>query len=347
MRINIDEILNNINRLEQLYSSTTNENKRIEIRRDINFLYMIYNYISFSNKQFDMRDELFNGFMCEKNRETISFFCKFAPRLKENLVIYSGGIRLPWKYSRDSEISNKEYDRLVSSFLIDTETRLYEIYDLLKKKNMIELNPRKYNFHRYAYGLNVHILSQDISYILSRFNNKISTTSILPHEIGHSLLLDGTTSTRDLVHKNGSVFCESYSIFIEMIFFDYLKSTRYHKNAFLEEHNKLSSFLAYIENHFTSILKLEEISISDNESIFDIHERSDIFQLKLMMSTLLAMYFTDLYRNNKDRFNCTLNDFISMFGHCTDEEIMSYFGLENMVKSTNNVLENYVRTYKK
>ena len=46
--------------------------------------------------------------------------------------------------------------------------------------------------------------------------------------------MKGTNSTRGLVNKNSSIFFEAYSIFLEFIFFDFLRNTKYSKNAIRE-----------------------------------------------------------------------------------------------------------------
>ena len=116
------------------------------------------------------------------------------------------------------KIDDKEYIELLELFLKTYDKRLLEIYNYLKEEERIELCPKRFESNKNALGLNIHLTSIDESYVLSRWNNKISSASILPHELGHAFLMKGTNSTKGLVNKNSSIFFEAYSIFLEFIF---------------------------------------------------------------------------------------------------------------------------------
>ena len=147
--------------------------------------------------------------------------------------------------------------------------------------------------------------------------------------------------------RNGSLFSEAYSIFLEMIFFDYLKDTRYSKSAFKAEYSKLDSFLAITEYLHSIILLFENMTLKDGKLYLFSSMVADTYAAKLVLSNVLAMYFVNLYRNDKKQFDREINKFFEMYGCSNDEEKLKYFGLDTMVGGTNNVFNSYIKLYKK
>ena len=256
-------------------------------------------------------------------------------------------MKLPWKFTLDKKISNCDYEKLLIDFLSVFDTRLLDIYESLKESKRIEINPKKYNIFSDALGLNVHLITSDESFILSRFNNKMSRASIIPHELGHAFIHNKTNNIDSFVCKNGSLFSEAYSIFLEMIFYDYLKNTIYFKNARSSEYNKLDSFLGISECFNSIILSFDKLTTRDGKIYLDDSSVADIYSSTLVFSNLLAMYLVNLYRNDKCKFMIKINEFFDMFGYASDEEILSYFKLEDMIYGTNSVLNEYIKTYRK
>ena len=181
--------------------------------------------------------------------------------------------------------------------------------------------------------------SIDESYVLSRWNNKISSASILPHELGHAFLMKGTNSTKGLINKNSSIFFEAYSIFLEFIFFDFLRNTKYSKNAIREEYYKLDSFFALVEHHYGEILSFGDKIISG--------ENLNTYYIRLLLSNVLAMYFTDLYRNDKITFMKEISCFFELFGCASEEELLSHFNLGKIIEGSKHVMNEYIRSYRK
>lgn len=347
MRINNNDLHSRVKRLEKLMSSTTNEVKKLELCRDIRLLKLMLNYTEGTNYEINNINLLFPRLISESNRGLMHFFSNNAVDIYKSLYGYSSGVKLPWKITLDRRITDEEYDRLLIEFFKRYDPRLLDIYESLKSGKRIETNPKKYNLSSGSLGLNVHLITSDESFIFSRFNNKIGTSSIIPHELGHSFLYQGSCDIHTFMIRNGSLFSEAYSIFLEMIFFDYLKDTRYSKSAFKAEYSKLDSFLAITEYLHSIILLFENMTLRDGKLYLFGSMVADTYAAKLVLSNVLAMYLVDLYRNNRKQFDREINKFFEMYGCSSDEDKLKTFKLDDMVSGTNNVLNSYMRLYKK
>lgn len=62
---------------------------------------------------------------------------------------------------------------------------------------------------------------------------------------------------------------------------------------------------------------------------------------------MLGMYFVSLYRFDKKKYNIMMPAFLDMYGKVTDEEILKYFKLSNLVDGSIDTLDTYVKTYRR
>lgn len=347
MHFNISELYSRLEKLESLINSSSSKIKRLEILRDIKLIKMILNYVDSTNYDISDINNLFVSAMDERNKVLIDFFSRYYKTLYNFLSIYSFDARLPWRIHISKRISTHEYEKILIDFFKSFDPRLLDLFIELKESNRIELNPKKYIVSKGAIGVNIHLITSDESYILSRFNNKVNTASIVPHEVGHAFTCRNTTDSYSFISKNSSLFSEAYSIFLEMVFFDYLKNTKYYKDGINSLYNKLDSFLAVCECFNSNILLFNDLYTKNGKIYLCDGTHADTYASKLVFSNLLAMYLLDLYRNDRKKFFIEVNTFIDMFGHASDEEILVKFNLENLVNSTNNVLDSYIKTYRK
>ena len=341
MHFNVLNLETRLKKLESLRDSTENINRKIELSRDIQSLKAMINYVSGSKYKILEGEKTFDDSLDCKTDELASFLSAHCWDIYKSLYCYTSGFRLPWRIIRDSKIEDREYFKLLESFLSSYDKRLFDIYNWLKEEERIELCPKKFERNANALGLNIHLTSLDESYVLSRWNNKISSASILPHELGHAFLMNGTNSTKGLVNKHGSIFFEAYSIFLELIFFDFLKNTKYSKNAIREEYYKLDGFIALVEHHYGEILTVckDELLIKEGKTDYT-------YSFRLILSNVLAMYFADLYRNDRKNFVRESTCFFEMLGYTSEEDLLSHFGLEKIVKGSKHVVNEYMRSYK-
>ena len=73
---------------------------------------------------------------------------------------------------------------------------------------------------------------------------------------------------------------------------------------------------------------------------------ANVYSARLVLSNVLAMYFVDLYRNDKKKFKKKISSFFEMFGYASEEELISYFNLKTIAEGSKHVVNNYMRTYR-
>lgn len=344
MHINVEEVKKRLNKLESLLKNAKGEEEKLNYSRDISTLKIILGYLS-DEKYTDFFDvSMYGKYTDLKYNEAISFFNRYSKDIYKSLYCYAVGIKLPWRLIRDVKISSSDYFKLLEDFFKSYDKRLLELYKVMEKEERIELLSKKYVINKSALGLNVHLASFNDSYIFSRFNNRISTSSVLPHELGHAFLLDGTSTTESLINKSASFFSEAYSIFLELVFFDYLRNTKYSKCAIREEYSKLDAFLMLADYQYGSILGLQNMSVKDGNLYSSDGKMVNTYSSKLMLSDILAMHLLNLHRTDKKRFLHELESFFYMFGSASDEEIMDYYNLSDMIDSSRTIINSYVKS---
>ena len=219
---------------------------------------------------------------------------------------------------------------------------MLEIYNNLVQNKKIELSIDKYEGERYVRGLCFCVGNLKETYVLSRFNNKMNTGIILPHELGHAYLFYKSDFNNEY-----NIFIEAYSIFIEFIFGDYLKNTVYAGSAFNNEYQRLDTFLGMVDYEFDNLIKLKGMNFDFPFYYTKDGSIGNVDAAKMILSNMLGMYLAHLYRFDRDRYNNEIKVFLEMYGRTTDEEILKYFGLSNLVDGSIDTLDTYVKTYRR
>ena len=348
MHFDINKLKDRLDLLEVLLNNTSDKYKRREIHNDIKKIKYLIRYIDGSMILYpdDGCDKVLGDFK-EKDDSVVAgkvvdFFNSYTDQIQFSLMCFYNRSKLPWKMRRDFRISNVKYYELIDDFLKTFNRELFELYKYLIEEKRIEISPRRYENEKYARGLCFCIGNLKETYVLSRFNNKMSTGITLPHELGHAYLLYKTN-----FNNEPNIFIEAYSIFIEFIFGDYLKNTRYSSVAFSKEYQRLDSFLGMIDYEFENLSRLKDMYFD-----FPFYYSSDgslarIDSAKMILSNMLGMYFVNLYRFDQKRYNIMMSAFLDMYGRVTDEEILKYFKLDNLVDGSIDTLSTYVKTYRR
>lgn len=348
MHFDIEELKKKLTLLNVLFNSTEDKQKKIEIFNDINKIKYLIRYIDKKALiNFNSTNERINRSLKEENddivaNEIVNFFNKYTNQIQSSLQDFSDLPRLPWKVWRNARISNKKFFELLSNFMKEFNPEMLDIYNYLVQNKRIELSIDKYEGERYARGLCFYIDSLRETYVLSRFNNRMNTGITLPHELGHAYLFYKSDFT-DI----SSIFDEAYSIFIEFIFGDYLKNTIYSGSAFNNEHRNLDIFLGMVDYEFNNLAKLREMNYN-----FPFYYTKDgsigkVDTATLILSNMLGMYLTNLYRFDKEKYKTKMKTFLEMYGKVTDEEILKYFGLDNLSSGTMSTIRTYVKNYRR
>ena len=170
----------------------------------------------------------------------------------------------------------------------------------------------------------------------------MNTGIILPHELGHAYLF-----YKSDFNNESNIFVEAYSIFIEFIFGDYLKNTVYAGSAFNNEYQRLDTFLGMVDYEFDNLIKLKGMNFDFPFYYTKDGSIGNVDTAKMILSNMLGMYLAHLYRFDRDRYNNEIKVFLEMYGRTTDEEILKYFGLSNLVDGSIDTLDTYVKTYRR
>lgn len=348
MHFDINELKSRLILLEELLNSTDDKYKKIEIFNDINKIKYLIRYID-KNALFNLYDtnEGIIGDYKEKDDDVVAgrivdFFNKYIMQIRTSIGVFSNMPKLPWRVWKNTTISNKKYFELISNFMEEFNPEMLEIYNNLVQNKRIELSIDKYEGEKYARGLCFCIGNLREAYVLSRFNNKMSTGSTLPHELGHAYLLHKAN-----FNNEPNIFIEAYSIFIEFIFGDYLKNTRYSGVAYSSEYQRLDSFLGMIDYEFANLSRLKDMYFTFPFYYYSDGSLARIDSAKMILSDMLGMYFVSLYRFDKKKYNIMMSAFLDMYGKVTDEEILKYFKLSNLVDGSIDTLDTYVKTYRR
>lgn len=348
MHFDINMLKNKLIILNKLFNSTTDKYEKIEILNDINKIKYLIKYID-KKALLDLYDsnKIVVGDYKEKDDDvvaarTIDFFNKYTSQIQSFLIDFNNIPRLPWKIWRNTKISNEKYFELISKFLKEFNPEMLDVYNYLAQNKRIELSIGKYEGERYVRGICFCISKLKETYILSKFNNKMNTGTTLIHEIGHAYLF-----YKSNFNNEPNLFVETYSIFVELIFGDYLKNTIYSSSAFNNEYQRLDTFLGIIEHEFSDLINLEGMNFK-----FPFYYTKDgsigkTNSATMILSNLLGMYFVNLYRFDRDRYNSEIKVFLEMYGRTTDEEILKYFGLNNLTEGTMETVRTYVKTYRR
>ena len=66
------------------------------------------------------------------------------------------------------------------------------------------------------------------------------------------------------------------------------------------------------------------------------------------MNNIISVSYThlDVYKRQK-KYNIMMSAFLDMYGKVTDEEILKYFKLSNLVDGSIDTLDTYVKTYRR
>ena len=228
------------------------------------------------------------------------------------------------------KLSFNEMLAYVEKFLLSTNLRLYELYRYLLLYDKISIGRKYYIFGSTSIieGIMNKIYSTGDTYIYSRFNGKLETAAILPHELAHASQFNPICEPERIQIMRYSAFSESYANFIEYLFMMFMEKSPFQKNSLDFNREVLSKF----------IYEASCNSLKDNIRIFNI---------KKTYSNLLAFYWISIYLENPNKAFEDIDWFNKNYGILTDEEIINNYGFVNLIDGTKEVINDYERKRKK
>lgn len=309
---------------EELEKDLIEIDKKLELETDINGIKQLLKdkeYIL--NAIYPKKFNVFSKYMNKENKEEML-------KVIESSQIYFRPLKNVRYSKRNTQIFN-----LITKFLDEDNFNLKNTY-----QKIINYNGIKYldNSDSY-YGSTTYITSLNKNYIqISKTKNVFEHTTLV-HELGHAKI--NFIGNKYSVNKKESIYGEAYSIFLELVFSEFLKN-----NNLLKESYEIKYFIFKQINDFSSEL---------NHEYYDYLEYSDeqnlnkfVFEFKYMYfkNMLLALQFYYMYKTNTDLTIKKITYFIDNIYKVTDNELlriieidMSAFNNENINKLYNELVE--------
>lgn len=225
--------------------------------------------------------------------------------------------------------NNKEIEKLFNSFIEEDIFGLKNVYeDVILNDGLTYVNVG----HAF-WGKNIFISSLKKNLIEIRKSNKLYEATSKVHELGHAKVNIECISNHAGMKKNS--FLESYSVFLELVFADYLKYNGLKKESF--------ELKILILRHIKSLIKmlyeqLSEYKNSEEKRSFDYFYEKNYRMLK---SYYLSLHFYFLYNDNPKDALKIINSFIKEVKVLDDNEIIKKFNLNEKCFSNNNAYKLY------
>ena len=267
----------------------------------------------------------------EVKKKKVDYLGKNLSELTFRLDFLQYAEHLPVFLFVKKTIPEKDFVELVERFLLRFEFDLLTIYNRIVSHNALHLSPKPF-FDSMSLGITNYLATFNISYVQTTFNGEITRMPCLPHEIGHAYQFNGVDHKR-IEEMGYSVFREAFPHFVELAFIDFLKTTKYFKNAMNLERSFLEGMAVIRDLYGSEYMSTEKIIGIDSNSFRN--NRGDEIAMPdtcRFVSKVLALYFLDLYRHHKDGIDI-IADFNEMFRVGKEYEFVSRIPNEDLIKS--------------
>lgn len=345
MHWNIEDLKEKLSQVNERIKYEKNEKILLTLRVDSEILNEMINYIS-SDRIIETDTKYYDSLILRSN---INHTGEFLVSNHENLSNLSRSLsyfsKLPSNIFDGKGINDSEYFDIVDGFFKSFDSEHSALYRKMVDTNRIELNAKEYSFG--GKGIAHQLNTFQSTYVASRYDGKSGIASTLPHEVGHARQLIGVSDIDIDVNLSYSLFREAYPKFIEYAFNDYLKATKYRKHAFSQEFSMLDEFIAYFDYKCPCYSKLEDCEYYDHSFHFNDGTECSINVYRYLYSSIYAIHFINMYRQNKVKCMNELNIFNDLAGRVSDEELISRYSNESLVNSVREVGSNYIRTYRR
>ncbi|MBQ4634547.1 MAG: hypothetical protein IJB71_04290 [Bacilli bacterium] len=336
MHWDINEISEKIKSLKQSISKIQDKEQLYAIKCDIIKLERMLNYllkVANRNSSIDFVPLKTNPYKpCQIVNECSSAMIP--------IISFVNNIKhLPWRFCCDRSISMLDYYILVNDFNQNYDPEFGTLFNKMFASKRIELNPRKY-WKSSALGICYPLASDKLSFISARFNGKLSSASILVHELAHAYQFNMASDFKQMQVMLNSPLVEAFPKFMEFVFLDYLKETEYRKNAFASEFNLLDNFFVMLEYFGSDFLK------ANFYEEYNVKKRATYYDLNQMISYILALYMLNLYRQDVKSARKLINEFNFGFKTGIFSANIEAITANELYHGTSDVINNYVKTLK-
>lgn len=225
--------------------------------------------------------------------------------------------------------NNKNIEELFNNFINEDTFGLKKVYEEIISNDGLTYVECEQPF----WGKNLFISSLKRNLIEIRKSNKLYEATSKVHELGHAKT--NVESIENPIRLKNNSFLESYSIFLELVFADYLKNNGLKKEGF---ELKLLTF-RHIKNLIKTLYEqLSEYKNSDEQRRFDYYYEKNY---RILKSYYLSLHFYFLYKDNPKDTLKIIDSFIKQVKILDDNEIIKKFNLNKKCFSNDNVYKLY------
>lgn len=209
----------------------------------------------------------------------------------------------------------KKEDRIdiIRDFLNSYDSNMYELF--MNMEGYIDMDTKK--LKKTDFTCYIPILKN--SYILINNHGSVDDLATLIHELGHAYTyrLFNNESLDRFYSFNNNYLTETFSLFLEILFIDYLKKNNINKeDAILSE----NMYLKYIENRFKKVLELCKMDKIDK--IVSKDETILINALIYSYGATTGIELCEHYKEDPKYTKENIRFFLSSLGKYSSEELL-------------------------
>jgi len=226
--------------------------------------------------------------------------------------------------------NDKQIGKLFNSFIEEDIFGLKNIYEEIILNNGLTYTDKSDN----CWGRNVFIPSIKRNFMEIRKSKKLYEYNSKIHELGHAKT--NIESYRlPYIYKNNS-FMESYSIFLELVFADYLKNNGKKKQGY-----ELKKLIFQNIKDITKQLYEELDEYKNNSETKKALKYFFEINYKTLKGYYLSLYFYYLYKSNSKESLKIINSFIKEVKLLSDNDILKKFNINKNCFTNENVYKLY------
>ena len=345
MAWNIEELETKLKMLEKRVLEVEDENTRFTLMVDIQNIKCMINYKLGESKypQEIVPMYIFDKEYLLSQNEALRKYGKDYLMCMRRLAPLH---HVPSKTLFPKHIPYSEFENLLYEFLKYFDGNLLTLYQKYQTENRIEINKLPYE-KKSCRGQCLPIIHEESTYISSRYNNTMGMITNIPHELGHAIQFEGDKDFRVTQNKLFSLFGESYSLFVEYAFIDFLKNTKYQKHAWACEAELINNFLCLIDYYLPAFDNIPSVLFSEDGILKMNGYLLHSFNCNDILSHMLAMYWYNLYLENQELAKAKANEFNEKFGNIYDEQFMQEYNAKKLSRSVERTIHRYFSYYNK
>jgi len=333
--------------LERKVRQVSDDELRLILCHDISQLKTMLNFLAREKIYRLTRDE--SGFQIADSRDYINMAAhvqKIGPDYAKAFFWLSGIHNVGNKFAFMKKIEENEAFKLIYDFFSFFDKNLLRLLVKYKEEERILL--KKSSFSNSSFNGKCFPMGMEgSSYVFSHYDGKLTNCITIVHEFAHAEQFENVTNLNEMQRLLYTVLGEAYAIFMEYVFIEYLKHTKYRKVAFSEQATRLNTFLAYMEYYLHYFYNIEKANFLENNflDVKGFYQHHDV--INLVLSSMLAIYWNSKYIKDPQRAIDEVELFKENIRTKPFREVIDCYAPEILYDGVLDTLKDYCRTYSK